>query len=235
MTFWRTNEGGNLHMENTFLKKIATSNLTRAQLSIADYIAKNQKRILNMTAQEIGHAIGVSDASVIRFSRAVGYEGFSDLREHIRQELKEHSEKIGKHSLFDRFVMQTERYQNVEGTRNEMLRLMGINLESSLRQHEEWRYEEVADHILKANRKMVIGIRGGSGCAAQFSRLLGHITSNVECITNEAHDQMSKLMELGKEDVVIFLNFPRYYLVDEQMGSIINKNQVTVQYPISQK
>lgn len=202
-------------MESTFLNKIAVSKLTRAQVSIADYIAKNQKRILNMTAQEIAHEIGVSDASVIRFSRAVGYEGFTDLREHIRMDLKANSEKIGRHSLHDRFVMQEERYQNIEGTRSQMLRLMGINLESSLRQNEEALYEKVADHILQADRKVVIGVRGGNGCATQFARLLSHITNNVDCIANENNDQLCKLMELDENDVVVFLNFPRYYLIDE--------------------
>lgn len=212
--------------ENSFIKNIAKYDLTRGQVRIADYIAKNQKRILGMTSQEIGREIGVSDASVIRFARAVGYEGFADLKEQIQKELKENNEKIGKHSLFDRFVMQSEKYTPGDETENEVLQLMGINLETSLRQNSKESYEKIAGAILKSNRKIVIGLRGGKGCAMQFSRLLGHITTQVECITDEGHDQICRLTDLSEKDIAVFLNFPRYYKIDEKIGGILAEKKV---------
>lgn len=213
-------------MEQNFIKNAAQYELTRGQLKIADYIGKNKKRILGMTAQEIGREIGVSDASVIRFARAVGYDGFTDLKKHVQQELLDNNEKIGRHSLFDRFVMQEQKYKGNNDSKNEMLQLMEMNLETSLRQNDETSYERIAEHILRADRKVVIGLRGGKGCALQFARLLGHLTGKVSTVIDEGHDQICRLTELDEQDVVVFLNFPRYYKIDEKMGSILAKRKV---------
>lgn len=214
--------------ENNLIKDIAKHELTRGQTRIADYIVKNQKRVLGMTALEIGREIGVSDASVIRFCRAIGYEGFNDLKAQIDQELKENRERIGKHSLFDRFVIQEAKYGKDEEkeNENEAIQLMTINLETSLRQNSRESYERAADTIRKAKHKMVIGLRGGRGCALQFSRLLSHLTTGVDSITDEGHDQICKLTDLGENDIAVFLNFPRYYKIDEKIGVILAQKRI---------
>ena len=114
-----------------------------------------------MTAKEIGKEIGVSDASVIRFARTIGFDGFSDMKEYIQHELAKDREKIGKHSLYDRFTMQTHKYIKSKDSINEVIQLMGINLDTSLRQNSEERYEDAADRLLKADKKVIIGLRGG--------------------------------------------------------------------------
>ena len=213
-------------MDTTLMNRIMEYSLTKGQGKIADYILKNQKRGLGMTAKEIGKEIGVSDASVIRFARTIGFDGFSDMKEYIQHELAKDREKIGKHSLYDRFTMQTHKYIKSKDSINEVIQLMGINLDTSLRQNSEERYEDAADRLLKADKKVIIGLRGGKGCAVQFSRLLGHLTDKVSAVTEESHDQLAKLTELDESDAAIFLNFPRYYKIDEKIGEILSERNV---------
>ncbi len=215
-------------MGKSLMQRFSACELTKSQLKIASYIMKNQKRILGMTAKKLGKEIGVSDATIIRFARVVGFEGYAELQEQIALELKEHSEKIGKHSLFDRYVMQFQKYNEQNDVGNEILRLMEENLETSIRQNTSELYERIADRLLKADRKVVIGLRGGNGVATQFARLLGHITSKVSVITTEGHDMVTKLTELDDEDAVVFLNFPRYFKIDEKMGSILAEQNVPI-------
>lgn len=77
-------------------------------------------------------------------ARAVGYSGFANLKVQLQKELSLHSEKIGKHSLYDRFVMQEEKYSKDELDLSEMLTLMGGNLENSLRQNPAATFHTVA-------------------------------------------------------------------------------------------
>ena len=67
------------------MQRIAQYELTKSQIRIADYVAKNQKRILGMTAKELGREVGVSDATIIRFARTVGFGGYTDLQEQIER------------------------------------------------------------------------------------------------------------------------------------------------------
>ena len=205
-------------MEKELAYQIAHAELTKGQVRLAGYILKNQKRVLGMTALEVGREVGMSDASVIRFCRAVGYSGFANL--------KVHSEKIGKHSLYDRFVMQEEKYSKDELDLSEMLTLMGGNLENSLRQNPAATFHTVADKLLSARKKIIIGLRGGKGCAVRFARLLQFLSSDVACISDEGQDELCSLAELTGQDVVLVLNFSRFYRIDEKMAEMLAAQQV---------
>ena len=204
--------------------QIAHAELTKGQVRLAGYILKNQKRVLGMTALEVGREVGMSDASVIRFCRAVGYSGFANLKVQLQKELSLHSEKIGKHSLYDRFVMQEEKYSKDELDLSEMLTLMGGNLENSLRQNPAATFHTVADKLLSARKKIIIGLRGGKGCAVRFARLLQFLSSDVACISDEGQDELCSLAELTGQDVV--LNFSRFYRIDEKMAEMLAAQQV---------
>lgn len=214
-------------MEHNFSLKVKKYDLTKGQARIADYIIKNQKRVLHMTSMEIAKEAGVSDASVIRFARAIGYEGFLDMKEAIRKDIEEERRNLGGESLYERFGIQAEKYSpRKDDTTTEMLQIMGMNVETSLRQNSQMVYDRTSDMILKGKQKVVVGLRGGKGCAIQFGRLLEHFTSGVWTMTEESHDQICRLQKLGPEDVVIFLNFQRYYRIDEKITAILGENEV---------
>ncbi len=213
-------------MEKNLANQIAQTELTRGQSRLADYILKNQKRVLQMTADEIGQETGMSDASVIRFCRAIGYKGFADFKSQLRKELSMHSKKIGKHSLYERYVIQEERYQNDERDLSELLNIMGGNLETSLRQNTSSAYQAVANGLLAARKKVVVGMRGGKGCAICFARLLQFLTRDVLCISDESRDAFCSLGELTNKDTVLLLNFSRHHNIDEKIGEILQAQGV---------
>ena len=53
------------------IRSIQNADLTRQQQKIADYFVKNQNRVCTMSLIKVAREIGVSDASVVRFARAV--------------------------------------------------------------------------------------------------------------------------------------------------------------------
>lgn len=213
-------------MEHAFFTQLFAHDLTKTQTKIAQYIFKNQKRILGLTAKEAGAEIGVSDASIIRFARAVGFEGYTDMLQALEKELKSQREKIGKHSLFDRYALQMEKYPEEDNSTEESLLLMGLNLETSIRQNSEETYNRCIQRILRARRKVVIGLRGGQGPAILFSRILSHIFDHVILIHTEAYDHLCKLNELNSEDLVIMLSFPRPFRVDRVISSVLSEKKV---------
>ena len=70
-------------MTNILAERIKNANLTKTQKKIADYFISNQERIGSLSSIEAAQEIGVSDASIIRFSRAIGFDGFADLKDNI--------------------------------------------------------------------------------------------------------------------------------------------------------
>lgn len=57
--------------------------LTKGEKKIAEYFVKNPKKVMMLSALELGKEIGVSDASILRFSKALGFQKFSDLKNYI--------------------------------------------------------------------------------------------------------------------------------------------------------
>ena len=83
-------------MLQDFVKNLTKYSLTKSQIKIAHYIIKNQKWIVGLTAREVEKEIGVSDATIIRLARTVGYDGYTDLQEQLRKETEQNKEGIGK-------------------------------------------------------------------------------------------------------------------------------------------
>lgn len=62
------------------VKKIQGMSLTRTDAEIAEYILANLNTIGFQTSTSLAEAIGVSDTSVIRFIRKLGFKGYADFR-----------------------------------------------------------------------------------------------------------------------------------------------------------
>lgn len=204
------------------------SEFTKSQMKIADYVTKNPKRVIGLTARELGKEIGVSDATIIRFTRAAGFDGYAEFQEQIRKDLREKNNKIGKYSLYDRYAIQIKKHNEGHGRVEEALRLMEMNLETSIHQNSEESYERIVSAILGAGTKMIIGLRGGLAPARQFARLLAMITTDTRVITGDDQESLTSLMDLSEKDIAVFLNFPRYYKVDEKISGILKKNHVKI-------
>ena len=57
------------------------AHMTKTQKIIAEYILDNASDACFMTSTEIALKLGVSESSVIRFSRTIGFSGFYRLSE----------------------------------------------------------------------------------------------------------------------------------------------------------
>ena len=59
------------------------SNFTKVEKKIADYIFEVGEKMLEKSAQEVASEIGSSSAALVRFSRKLGYDGFSQLKQKL--------------------------------------------------------------------------------------------------------------------------------------------------------
>jgi RpiR family carbohydrate utilization transcriptional regulator len=61
--------------------------LFAAEQKVADYILKNPEKAVEVSVSELAESSGASDATVIRFSKRLGYTGFYQMKLHLAQEL----------------------------------------------------------------------------------------------------------------------------------------------------
>lgn len=208
----------------TLAQHIEAAKLTSGQQNIATYFLKNQNRICRMTSLAVAREIGVSDASIIRFSRAIGYRGFADLKASLYNRLGADicGTNIGDYPVDKRLDIQTSKYKYLDLS-SELLKLLLNNTEQSIRQNSPRTYEKFVDALAFGRQKIILGLRGGKGCAIQFGRLLGYLMDEVQVITTGDSDDMTLLQRLGKGDVVLAISYARYYKIDPILADLITK------------
>lgn len=198
-----------MHMENVIAERVKSASLTKSQRKIAEFFIRNPERIVTMSSQDAANEAGVSDASIIRFSRAIGYEGYTDLKSDIYRSLLKSAGT--EQSLSERMVRNSDKYGSGS---EQFLELMHINAYAGFRNNSTEDFEKIADLLIAAENRYVLGPRGCRGIAAQFGRTLSFMLPRVHTITDEEGHSVKELQDLSESDTIIMFVFSRFYKAD---------------------
>lgn len=198
-------------MDNILAERIKNAQLTKTQLRIADYFMQNQERIGSLSSLEVAQEIGVSDASIIRFSRAIGFDGFADLKDSIYNMLVQNA--FSNLSLSERVAKNSETYKG--GNLNHQFQnIIHQNIASVFRNNSQESYDLLTQKIVHSSNRYVIGLRGSRGVAMSFGRLLTFMLPNVRCLVDSECSSINLLQDIGKTDILIMFVMARYYKID---------------------
>lgn len=67
----------------------ARTGLKPAEGAVADFVLANGDRVMHMSVSEAARDVGVGEATVIRFCRALGYRGYQEFKLRLAQDLVE--------------------------------------------------------------------------------------------------------------------------------------------------
>ena len=189
------------------LKKLEQPTFTKTERKIADYIVENMDHIGWHTVTTLADEIGVSDTSVIRFARLLGYEGYAE----FKREMAEHMR-----NRYQEALSPSEKYFQTRGTFNQSslivdtMRVAVDNIQKTCASLRIERINEVADCILSSRIKHVYGFRGAASCASYFYRKLLFLVPNVLCGIWAESTVLESVSDLTAEDCVLLYSFPRY-------------------------
>lgn len=208
-------------MANLLAERIKNTELTKKQRIIGDYFIKNQERIGNLSALDIANEIGVSDASIIRFSKAIGFEGYADLKNKIYDMLVENSSN--KIPLTERMRINYEKLKDGNVT-EQFIQKIQDNISDVFSHNSLEDFETIANAMVKGKRRYVIGLRGCKGTAIGFGRLLSFMMPNVTAIIDSECTSISLIQDLEEGDVVLMFVFSRFYKIDLEYLKYAKKN-----------
>jgi len=210
-------------MENIIADRVKMTTLTKSQQKIAEYLIRNAEHVGALTSLDIAREIGVSDASVIRFARAIGFEGYADLKEQVYRRLVENA--YGSLSLSERLFQNAEKYG---GGSAGFMELMERNLESLFRNNSLESYEDIAGKLVQAEHRYVVGMRGCRGVAAQFGRLLSYILPQVHTLLHGDIDEINSLQDIGEKDILLMFVFSRFYKIDQSFAELAKRRGAAI-------
>ncbi len=211
-------------MANVFIDRIKGIALSKGQQKIAQYFIDHQEQILNMTSMEAARAVGVSDASIIRFARTIGYEGFTDMKKDVYKAVI--SDVSSMQSLVERQSSSIQKYSDVSS--ESFQAIAQNNILETFRKNDSSKYEQIADMLIGARKKYVIGMRGCRGPAFSFGRLLSFMLEGVQLITDEQCTSVNLLQDASEDDVVILFAFSRFYKMDLNYLKLARKRNAKI-------
>ena len=210
-------------MENVIAERVRHATLTKAQQKIADYFIRNPERVGMSSSMEVAKEIGVSDASIIRFARAIGYEGFTDLKNDIYNSLAmQASGGANSLSLSERFEVNRSIYGG-SGSWEDYIKVLRYNQERTFQHNDEEAFGRAVSHLISAKHRYVVGFRGCLGTGIQCAWLLRFMLDHVASISDEGPGGIGLLQDISHEDCALFFSLSRYYKSDLRLAELCRK------------
>ena len=208
---------------NSLRDLVSKANLTKTQHLIGEFMLDNSADVCFMTSTEIALALSVSESSVIRFSRSLGFSGYSEFQKFLR---KEYQDKVSSISASITVPSQRLKKRAKLGYDSEFLQRHFKNvaghLESVFSDNSIATFDEAAHTIIQSKHKYITASRGNACLADFFYLYLAQMLNNVVSTNESTLSPFDRLCHIGKDDCVIVFSFPRYSNTDElaiQMAS----------------
>lgn len=178
-------------------------NFTHSQRVIADYLSENLDSVAFCTLEEMSGLIGVSTTTIIRFARALGYSGYSDMQKAIQANLKT------KASLPERL----QRIEYINSTNTLLADTFQQDLENmqkTLAALNNEDLEKAIDWASGAPNVYVLGMRSSFSISYYLATRLSEIRENIHLIQSVGMLYPEEIVSANEGDVCIAYMFPRY-------------------------
>lgn len=194
---------------------IHNAELTKTQTLIAQFILDNPSDACFMTSTEISLALGVSESSVIRFSRSLGFSGFMEFQKYLRATYQKKILSISSSITVpaQRVAQQVELGSYSEYIEQHFQNAVN-NLQVVFQQNTADTFAAAADAIISSKRRYVAATRSNTCLADYFLLYLKQMLPRVVMTNTTSASPIDHMCSIGPEDCFILFSFPRYSSVD---------------------
>lgn len=210
-------------MKSVLIKCVENVRLTKGQIPIAEYFCRNEVQICFMALSEVASALDVNDTAIMRFCRAIGFNGFKELQKELRNNLLQFVLENSQESDLTERLEKTDDVNQTNALSERYLDVTIQNLRQSMDITESDKYEKAADLIAQANRKYIVGFRGCSGTVESFAQGLRYFVDDVVKITSGYTEAIEKIIDISSDDVLVIISYSRYGEIDRIITEIAQK------------
>ena len=198
-------------MTSEFLELCKNVKLTKSEKAMADYILANFREVCFLTSTELAERVGSSHSSVIRFSKDLGFSGFSAFQQEIRRQydayLADHNEAL---TVPVEKLGQSLRKLSTSNISEALFDTTRNNLQFTMLNNSNEAMEKAAKAIVDARMKYIVGHRGCAGVASFLQIILRDTLPGVFANESNSLNAFDFLLDINEDDVLIVISFPRY-------------------------
>ncbi|TCT19378.1 RpiR family transcriptional regulator [Melghiribacillus thermohalophilus] len=173
---------------------------------VAETLLKNPSLFAIQTANQLGKEIGVSETTVIRFSRAIGFSGYSSLQKEIKEKM------LNPRSSLWEYEADKSQANLKKPLHQHVMELDSDHIKQAARQIDQEIYQLAVEKLFHAQQITVTGARSSFSMAHWFVFALDLIRGDTRLLRPDTDDIILRLAELNEECVFVTVSFHRYTL-----------------------
>lgn len=175
-------------------------NFTGGEKQIADYLLLTKESIINLSAKEIGDVTNTSAATVVRFSKKVGFNSLNEMKLKLSISLSESDND--ENQSFEYLDKNLETRDIIYGIKNSI----DVVMEKTVKLIKEDDLEKAIDLLIKANNIYIYSVGVSGLVGLDFYYKLSRI--NKRCIAHtDTHLQITSSILMQPGDVVLAISY----------------------------
>jgi RpiR family carbohydrate utilization transcriptional regulator len=169
--------------------------LRKSERVVADYLRETAGTRLDFSITELGRRLGVSEATISRVSRALGYEGYPDLKLSV-------AEGARPRGAYANIPVEIEPDDSLIQTSGKLLSLLVAGLEGTQRMLDAQRLEQAVEALSKARKIIFVGVGGGAAICDEAAHLF--IKAGFDAASyRDGYTQTIIAAKLSHQDVMV--------------------------------
>ena len=203
------------------LEKLKNTRLTKKEKRIAEFFLDEEQRVFLMNVADIAKTIDVSDTSVIRFIKSLGFENFTDFKNSGQEDIKSRLDKTND------FIKNLD---IIKENSIEQLYIHKINEEVNkiFNSSSQKQIKKISNLIMKAKNKYIVGFKSTAGIANFFGVRLGFMLENVSTFNIDDSVVVNSIFNIKQEDILIIFDYPMYSKVAVVLAKIAIENKAKI-------
>jgi len=197
--------------------------ISPAETLVARFFQENREEVLIASASSLAQQAGVSDATVVRTAKALGFSGLEDLRRTLASEIRQNT------SPASRMARTIEKVgENLESALQVTLDINQNAIEGLRRNITPELFESTVQSIIAAKRVFIFGIGPSSAMAEYFSIELSRLGLDTLSLTQTGLLLADGIQKFQTGDLLIMFAYGRVYqelhvLLDQADGQNMSK------------
>ncbi len=178
---------------------------SRSQKDVAQYIVDHLDEAAFQTAEELARRANTSSSTVVRFSQALGFEGFPELQAAAREEYRRVHGKTSTSEAAPSAPLFSLDQNEFETS----LTADHLNVEETARKVSRSSVEELIEAIVSAEKVLVAGTDQMAFFASYLRHLLMLLELRVDVVASPSQEALSRLGRIDETTLVIGLSAGR--------------------------
>jgi DNA-binding MurR/RpiR family transcriptional regulator len=182
---------------------------SRSQKDVAQYIVDHLDEAAFQTAEELARRANTSSSTVVRFSQALGFEGFPELQAAAREEYRRVNAKAAKQGGTGGGSSSTPLFSLDQNEFETALAADHLNVEDTARKVSRRSVEALIEAIVGAEKVLVAGTDQMAFFASYMRHLLMLLDLRVDVVASPSQEALSRLGRIDERTLVIGLSAGR--------------------------